>query len=132
MAALPQDRHHHHLCRGGGVERGGGLAPRPPSPPPLSWRRSDAPPTVFGHAARARTQGLKFFGKGCPGFVDGRRENAEPPAFWPSTARGRVRTVAATCQDRHLDGGGGLAGRTVEPRRPRRPLRWDPGSARPK
>src|SRR5437868_4136134 len=88
--------------------------------------------TVFGRAARTPTQRRKFGGRSCPGFVDDRRENADPAAFWPSTGRGRVRTVAATCQDRHFDGGGGLAGRTVEPRRPRRPLAWDPESARPK
>src|SRR5437660_2455160 len=70
---------------------------------------------VFGHAARTPTQRRQFVERRCPGFVDGRRENAGPAAFWPSTGRGRVRTVAATCQDRHFDGGGGLAGRTLQP-----------------
>src|SRR5438270_2438860 len=54
------------------------------------------------------TQRRKFGGTSCPGFVDDRRENAGPAAFWPSTGRGRVRTVASTCQDRRFDGGGGL------------------------
>src|SRR5437667_8163081 len=57
----------------------------------------------------------KFVGTSCPRFVDDRRENAGPAAFWPSTGRGRVRTVASTCQDRHFDGGGGLR----EPPHPR-------------
>src|SRR5437899_6114765 len=70
---------------------------------------------VFGHATRTPTQRRKFVGTSCPGFVDGRRENADPAAFWPSTGRGRVLTVASTCQDRHLDGGGGLAGRALQP-----------------
>src|SRR5947209_19341598 len=61
------------------------------------------------------TQRRQFVGTSCPGFVDDRRENAGPAAFWPSTRRGRVRTVAATCQDRHFGGGGGLAGRTLQP-----------------
>src|SRR6266852_4608723 len=61
---------------------------------------------------------MKFVGRGSPGFADGRRENADPAAFWPSTRRGRLRTVASPCQDRHVGGGGGLAGR----RPPRRPL----------
>ena len=61
------------------------------------------------------TQRRKFVGTSCPGFVDDRRENAGPAAFWPSTRRGRVRTVASTCKDRHFDGGGGLR----EPPHPR-------------
>src|SRR5207245_2547562 len=69
---------------------------------------------VFGRAARAPTQRRKFVGS-CPGFVDDWRENAGPTAFWPSTGRGRVWTVASTCQDRHFDGGGGLR----EPPHPR-------------
>src|SRR5437899_9762014 len=61
------------------------------------------------------TQRRKFVGTSCPGFVDDRRENADPAAFWPSTGRGRVRTVASTCQDRHFGDGGGLAARTLQP-----------------
>src|SRR5207245_836695 len=122
-AALPQDRRHRHLCRGGGLT-------------PL--------PTIFGHAARApRPRERKFVGRSCPGFLDGRRENADPAAFWPSTGRGRGRTVAATCQDRHFGGGGGLVGRTRQPstENDREPPAsshglgsndaWDPESARP-
>ena len=59
--------------------------------------------------------------EGSPGFADGRRENADPAAFWPSTRRGRLRTVASPCQDRHVGGGGGLAGRTVAPPTARKP-----------
>jgi hypothetical protein len=37
--------------------------------------------TVFGRAARAPTTEENSSGGGCPGFVDGRRENADPAAF---------------------------------------------------
>src|SRR5258708_888542 len=67
--------------------------------------------TVFGRVARPRP-GEEDSRGGGPGFADGRRENADPAAVWPSTRRGRLRTVASPCQDRHVGGGGGLAGRT--------------------
>src|SRR5205807_446832 len=89
--------------------------------------------TVFvppGPPTRRRT----FVGRRGPGVADGWRENADPAAFGPSTRRGRLRTVASTCQDRH---GGGVAaqrspvdGRADRSKTPTAPLSREP--ARPR
>src|SRR5689334_14227895 len=42
--------------------------------------------------------------------------------FGRPTRRGRLWTVAATCQDRHVGGGGGLAGRALPESARSRPL----------
>jgi len=114
VAALPQDcqdrqdRQHRQHRQDRQTRLGGGVELQPGA-------RRFPNDRVRSCRPGPETQRRKFVGTGCPGFVDDRRENAGPAAFWPSTGRGRVRTVASTCQDRRFGCGGGLR----EPPHPR-------------